>query len=110
MRQIRPRTSHPAALPSPVPTAPAAMTGITVDLRDVREARHPSLSEEERLRRQLVEVRRAVDSVMQQLSTLVDQRENLKARLGRLVVSPATPTDPADDQSVVPWGFFDDDL
>lgn len=111
MRQIRPRTSQPPALPSPVPTATQVPTGMTVDLRDVRQARHPSLTDEQRLRQQLVEVRRSVDEVMDQLSALIDQRENLKARLGSLVASHSSVAQaPAEDRSLVPWGFYDDDL
>jgi len=111
MRQIRPRTSYPRSLPRPVPTAtPAAveMTAITVDLRD-HQARHPSYTDEERIRRQLINVRAAVEAVMEQLSELVDERENLKAQLGALIVrSDSSPS--RDDHSVVAWGFYDDDL
>ena len=109
MRQIRPRTNTPAVLPLPVPSPTEPANRITVDLRDVAEARHPSLSAEDRLRLQLEEVRQAVDTAMEQLSTLIDQRENLKVALGTLVGAD-TPAAAVDDESVVAWGFYDDDL
>jgi hypothetical protein len=114
MRQIHPRSSYSPVLPlpNPVPRAvppEAAPIGITVDLRDVRESRHPSHSQEQRLRAQLTEVRRAMEVVMEQLSDLVDQRESLKARLGMLTADAGIALG-ADDRSVVAWGFFDDDL
>jgi hypothetical protein len=96
-----------------VPTASAAptaveATSVTVDLRD-HQARHPSYTDEERIRRQLANVRAAVETVMEQLSELVDERENLKAQLSALIArSDLTPS--RDDHSVVAWGFYDDDL
>ncbi len=40
---------------------------------------------------------------------MIDERENLKVALGALASSPdARPTE--DDKTVVPWGFYDDDL
>ena len=109
MRQIHPRTSSPAFLPTPVPSPADPATRITVDLRDVAEARHPSLTAEDRLRLQLTEVRQAVDAVMEQLSGLIDQRENLKVALGTLVSADSTAA-VVDDKTVVPWGFYDDEL
>lgn len=109
MRQIRPRTSSPAVLPAPIRSPADSVTRITVDLRDVAEARHPSLTAEDRLRRQLAEVRRAVETVAEQLSNLIDQRENLKVELGRLVGA-QSPAEATDDRTVVPWGFYDDEL
>jgi hypothetical protein len=85
-----------------------AATEITVDLRD-HQARHPSYTDEERIRRQLITVRAAVEAVMEQLSELVDERENLKAQLGALITRPDA-TSGRDDHSVVAWGFYDDDL
>jgi hypothetical protein len=110
MRQIRPRISYREAAPTPVPGATAPSTEITVDLRDP-QVRHPSYTEEARIRRQLVTVRAAVATLMDQLAALVDERENLKARLGALAAgsSPGA-SSPVDDQSVVAWGFYDDDL
>ena len=111
MRQIRPRATYPRSLPGPLPAATvppsaAEATAITVDLRD-HQARHPSYTDEERIRRQLVTVRAAVEAVMEQLSELVDKRENLKAQLGAMIAH----TSPSrDDHSVVAWGFYDDDL
>jgi uncharacterized lipoprotein YbaY len=109
MRQIHPRTSFPAVLPTPVPTAIDPTTRVTVDLRDIAEARHPSLTAEDRLRRQLAEARLAVDAVMEELSILIDQRENLKVALGTLVGAD-NPARVLDDKTVVPWGFYDDEL
>ncbi len=109
MRQIRPRTSSPAVLPMPVPSPASPEPKITVDLRDVHAARHPSLSDEDRLRCQLAEVRRAVEAVRAQLTNLIDQRENLKVALGALASSPR-PARSGDDETVVPWGFYDDEL
>lgn len=115
MRQIRPRTSYADAHALPVPTAtvdrtPVHSTEITVDLRD-HQARHPSYTDEARIRRQLVTVRAAVAAVMDQLAELVDQRENLKAELGLLTASDDSESDrPSEDHSVVAWGFYDDDL
>lgn len=109
MRQIRPRTNSPAVLPTPVPKPVRPPARITVDLRDISESRHPSFSDEDRLRRQLAEVRQAVDAVMEQLAGLIDERENLKLALdslgGQNGSLPST-----DDETVVPWGFFDDEL
>ncbi len=110
MRQIRPRTSYPDALPGPLPIATVETTGLTVDLRN-HQSRHPSYTDEDRIRRQLTAVRAAITAVMDQLSHLVDERENLKAQLGSL----APTNHPAaaqfgDDHSVVAWGFYDDDL
>jgi hypothetical protein len=113
MRQIRPRATYPRSLPGPLPAvtvAPTAVeaTAITVDLRD-HQARHPSYTDEERIRRRLVNVRAAVETVMEQLSELVDERENLKAQLGALIARSES-TSSQDDHSVVAWGFYDDDL
>ncbi|NNC91218.1 MAG: hypothetical protein HKN80_01870 [Acidimicrobiia bacterium] len=109
MRQIHPRTSYPAMPPAAVPTAIDPASHVTVDLRDIAGTRHPSLSAEDRLRAQLADVRRAVDTVMEQLAELIDRRENLKVALGTIVSEP--PAIPAgDDQTVVPWGFYDDEL
>ncbi|MGI9610856.1 MAG: hypothetical protein ACR2NL_11255, partial [Acidimicrobiia bacterium] len=75
------------------------------------QVRHPSYTDEARLRRQLATVRVAVAEVMEQLSALVDERENLKAELGLLASRSGGETPSAlDDQSVVAWGFYDDDL
>ena len=78
MRQVRPRTSHPDAFPAPLPIATVdrtteARTAITVDLRDP-QVRHPSYTDEARIRRQLATVRAAVATLMDELSDLVDAR------------------------------------
>lgn len=110
MRQIHPRASS-AILPPPAPMVTAAQTGITVDLREASRTRHPSITEEERLRGQLAEVRQAVASITQQLAILIHQRDSIKARLDSIVGSPYPGTSSmAADGSIVPWGFFDDDL
>jgi hypothetical protein len=109
MRQIHPRTSSSAVLQVPVPLPVEPVPHITVDLRDVAEARHPSLTVEDRLRLQLAEARHAVDIAMKELSALIDKRENLKVALGALAGKPSTGSD-VDDQTVVPWGFYDDEL
>ena len=110
MRQIRLPNSQPPALPTPLPVANEEATGITVDLRD-HQVRHPSYTDEARIRRQLASVRAAVATVMEQLSDLVDERENLKAELGLLAGSATKVGSPsAEDHSVVAWGFYDDDL
>jgi hypothetical protein len=97
--------------PAAIPTAIDPATRVTVDLRDIAEARHPSFTAEERLRAQLAEVRRAVDTVMEQLSALIDHRENLKVALGTIACEPTRPAaDDDDDETVVPWGFYDDEL
>ncbi|MDH3540255.1 MAG: hypothetical protein OEP52_09680 [Acidimicrobiia bacterium] len=108
MRQIHPRTSSSAVLQVPVPLPVEPVPHITVDLREVAEARHPSLTAE-RLRLQLAEARHAVDVAMEELSALIDKRENLKAALGALAGKPSTGSE-VDDQTVVPWGFYDDEL
>jgi len=109
MRQIRPRSSYREPVPTPVPTTTVPPTEITVDLRD-HQVRHPSYTDEARLRRQLATVRAAVATLMDQLAELVDERENLKARLGAMASASPAETSPADDHSVVAWGFYDDDL
>jgi hypothetical protein len=119
MRQIRPRTTQPDPLPVPLPVgtvepagiAPTALdsTQITVDLRD-HMVRHPSYSDEKRIRRQLDNVRAALEVVMRQLSELIDERESLKTQLGLLPGSHADPQSAPNDHSIVAWGFYDDDL
>ena len=102
MRQIRPRTSHPTLLPNPVPSA------LTVDLRD--RAQPAPAVDEQAVRRQLAEARRSIAAAMEQVSILVSERETLKALLGALAESqPLAKIDDADDDSIVPWGFCEDD-
>ncbi len=104
MRQIRPRTSHPILLPNPVPSA------LTVDLRDRAQSSPTPTVDEQAVRRQLAEARRSIAAAMEQVSILVSERETLKALLGALAESqPLAVIDDADDHSIVPWGFCEDD-
>ncbi len=111
MRQIRPRASHSAVMPNPVPTAVGSQTTITVDLRDARPAASPPDTEQEQLQQQLADVRQSIGAVMQQLARLIEQRDRLKSRLATLTGSALTGSAwTAADGTIVPWGFFDDDL
>lgn len=48
---------------------------------------------------------------MQQLARLIEQRDRLKSRLATLTGSALTGSAwTAADGTIVPWGFFDDDL
>ena len=102
MRQIRPRTNPPTVLPDPIRHL------FSVDLRDHQIDSGPDAGVQERdLQAELDRTRSAVASLMGDLADLVNERENLKAQLApseadHLVFD-------ADDQSVVPWGFFEDD-
>ena len=86
MRQVRPRTTHPAV----------SSIDVTVDLRpDERPDARPG--------RELSAARRAVDEARAELAALVAARDALLQEL----IEPAPPADP-DDRSIVPWGFFDE--
>ena len=86
MRQVRPRNTHPAL----------SATNISVDLRSDQPA-------DDRLNRELTDARRAVDEARAELAALVAARDALLIEL----IDPAAPTD-LDDQSIVPWGFYDE--
>ncbi|MBT8202021.1 MAG: hypothetical protein KJO87_01825 [Acidimicrobiia bacterium] len=86
MRQVRPRTTHPAV----------SSTDITVDLR-------PDDRPDSRPGREVTEARRAVEEARAELAALVAARDALLSEL----IEPAHPADP-DDQSIVPWGFYDE--
>lgn len=96
MRQIRPRTRHPVMVPD--------RSRFIVDLTDGMMD-----GDEQVLRSQLSEARRAVAEVSDNLAILIHERDLLKARL--LSVAPPTVGDvlDPDDRSVVPWGFCEDD-
>lgn len=97
MRQIRPRTAHPAlATTDPAP--------LLVDLTDETHA----ATAEDVLRAQLEVAKLAVREVTQQLVVLIDERDVLRSRLGSVSESPPAPADP-DDESIVPWGFCEDE-
>lgn len=96
MRQIRPRTSHPAL------ASASRSADLFVDLRD-SSGEHTSQGS---LRAQLAEARQAVREATHQLATLIDERDGLKARLeGEDVAGEIRP----DDRSIVPWAFYEED-
>ena len=101
MRQIRPRTRTAHYTRSAVSHDIAP--DVVVDLRpDDREN-----DEEQQLRHELDEACRAVNAAVLRLSTLIDQRETLKARIDGLRTPTVQLT--ADDPSIVAWGFCEDD-
>ena len=96
MRQIRPRNSPPVLAPKP------DTTRLLVDLREAPRAG----GSERQLQTQLAQAKQAVREATRQLAILIDERDALRRRLEASV---PIPTDPG-DRSVVPWGFFDDEL
>ena len=94
MRQVRPRNTHPALPPEP------DITPLLVDLRD--GDRRESVEE---LRAQLAQAKQAVRQVTRQLSILIDERDELRRRFDAAMPVVADP----EDQSIVPWGFYDDE-
>ena len=94
MRQVRPRTTHPALAREP---------DITPILVDLRTEDRPQSAEE--LRAQLAQAKQAVRQVTRQLAILIDERDALRRRYEAAVPAHAD----AEDHSIVPWGFFDDD-
>lgn len=97
MRQIRPRTTHPARGPAPDPTP------VLVDLRNVSDG----AARTDDLRAQLDRAKQAVREVTQQLALLIDERDALRARLD----GDRSPTDAPhpDDRSIVAWGFYEEE-
>jgi proline dehydrogenase len=96
MRQIRPRNSPPVLAPK------SDTTRLLVDLRDAPGAG----SSERQLQAQLAQAKQAVREATRQLAILIDERDALRRRLDAAVPVAADPG----DRSVVPWGFFDDEL
>ena len=94
MRQVRPRTTHPTLSLEP-DSAP-----LLVDLRD--EGRRESAED---LRAQLAQAKLAVRKVTRQLAILIDERDALRRRFDAAMPVVADP----EDQSIVPWGFYDDE-
>ena len=94
MRQVRPRTTHPALAREP------DITPIMVDLRE--EGHTPSVEE---LRVQLAQAKHAVRQVTRQLAILIDERDALRRRFEAALPAETE----VEDHSIVPWGFYDDE-
>ncbi|MGI9647330.1 MAG: hypothetical protein ACR2OI_02305 [Acidimicrobiia bacterium] len=100
MRQIRPRTRPTSVPPQSISEV------VSVDLR--QDHAHPASPDTGDLWSELARTRSAVADLMGDLAALVNEREKLKARLAGSEDTGDVVFDP-DDQSVVPWGFYEDD-